>query len=190
MGKRTFFKTINKNSTVWCITVLLIAAAFLFGGFRSLGKLRNDAEAVFLKGDSVTSFDMRSDMERYCELSANLLTISGRYLDKNTAVCTEVDKYRLALNDAGGVESIIEAYDGLTKACAALTERLKAESLSETDSRFLVQNESDMKSVLLIIARQGSAYGTLANNFNQALSKFPASFIKTLGLAKQLPGFE
>lgn len=172
--------------TAVIITAILIVVSFAGGGARSLNALKSSASGVFINGANGDGMGIRRELDRRVEYSRNLLTIAERYISGDDAA-VRLDNAANALAGSKNIAGQSKTNRELTEAAAALYDRLETEELSDTDARLRESVFADLKARNNIILND--KYNEAAWAYNRKLNAFPASLIKTLRLASELPLF-
>jgi hypothetical protein len=118
-------------------------------------------------------------------VTANLLTVAGRYL--NESDLAQLEGARNQLGDWHGLNNGYSAYCTLQEKAAAVLDTLDGRSdVTDQDAKYLSGFRSQLNSAAATISR--SSYNDLAEEFNEkTLSVFPASVLGTLTGVEALP---
>ena len=174
----------RNRKTAALVLALAVAAAVLFGGWRSLSSYARRVENVFTAGAERDGLSIQGDLDQRLGLSANLQSIAGRYLSADDPLLTELTAARTALAAAKTPHEKYEANRRLTDAAAALNAVLLQTSLSEQDERYRSGQYASLLACNETISRD--PYNQQAQAFNEALEDFPASLIAKLTAIKPL----
>lgn len=148
---------------------VVIVLSVLLGSHRSLTAERAKVEAQFSL--------IAGDLQDCLDITANLLTVGGRYLEQSDLA--ELEKSRSALADWSGISNGYTAYVELQKSAAAVLEQLENCTMSDKDGQYVQGFRTDLAAEADTIARDG--YNDAAEKFNQkVLGVFPANILAKL----------
>lgn len=173
-----FFKSYTGGMVVLAIAIVL---SILGGSHRSLAAERSRVEAAFYSGADGSGYSIAADLADCLDISANLLTVAGRYLDGADLeqLRGSWNQLEAALDKRTHYYSIGNAYDGyqrLAEAAEAVLDALDGEDLTERDARYVQGFRTDLAARADTIARDG--YNDQADAFNQrVLGRFPANLL-------------
>ena len=180
-------KLLKRRSVAALIMVLMILGGTLYGGHRSLMKLRDEAEAVFYNGVDGDGLGIQNDLNERVDLAYNMVTVAKRYLPEDNEAVQKVLTARDALAAAEDPEGKNAANRQLTEACIELYEALAGKSLTEKDEEYRQQIYQDLSSRNDTISHDG--YNQVAENFNKTLQRFPANILGSLTGVEKLELF-
>ena len=161
-----FFKSYTGAMVVLAVVVLL---SVLLGSHRSLTAERSKVEEQFAP--------IAGDLEDCLGITANLLSVAGRYLPEEELAGLEESRTALAAweRGAGGYE----AYRELLTRAEEVFLRLEDCALSEKDKDYVKGFRTDLAAEADTIARDG--YNAAAEDFNnRVLGAFPANILGRL----------
>lgn len=171
-------KVLGSRKVAAAVMVLLIAAAVLFGSYRSLTGLRDRVDGAFLNGVENDGFSISADLLKRQNTAYNLVTIALHYYDEDeTAVRATLDAWA-ALGAAQSVRDKAAADWELGRSVTALHDLLSRTELSEKDEKYPDRLYDDFRSGGDRIQRDG--YNRLATEYNRTLERFPANFLSKL----------
>ncbi len=171
------------------ICLLMIVAAVIVGGRRTLPKLRNEALDLFFNGDG-TSLDLgiEHDLEQRITLAKRLVVVGGRYFDSNDALLTNISSDCSKISSSNEPNVKYKYNEELTSDCYALVAALDLVKLSNDDENYIVEIMVDMEAANQIIGH--SSYNEKANDFNKLLEEFPTNLVARLSFVKPLALFD
>ena len=162
-------KFLKSHTGAMVVLAAAVVLSVLLGSHRSLTAERAKVEAQFEP--------IAGDLQDCLDITANLLTVAGRYLD--TSELAALEGSRNMLSDWHGISSAYTAYTGLQAEAGAVLERLEGCQLSEKDAQYVRGFRADLASEADTIARDG--YNTAAETFNRTvLGAFPANVLSRL----------
>jgi len=179
-------KLLNDRRIARCITAAVILASFLGGGARTLGRMSADVAGIFYNGVNGDGMGIQRELEHRANFTQNMVTVANRYIDGDAAV-EKAAAAREDLINAGSIKLKSEKNRNLTDAAAELYERLGREKLSENDARLRESLFTEIKA--RNVRMSNDEYNKKAREFNQKLHIFPASVIRVLRFAPELPIF-
>ena len=164
-----FLKSYTGAMVVLAAVILL---AIPLGSHRSLVAERDKVEAQF---DLIAG-----DLQDCLDITANLGTVAGRYLDYEELLGL-LDS-RVALEDGLGLRDIPAAraaYEDLTAEAEEVFSALEGQALTEKDAKYVQGFRTDLAAEADTIARD--SYNDLADDYNaRVLGSFPASLLGRL----------
>ena len=162
-----FLKTHTGAMVVLAVAVVL---SVLFGSHRSLVQAREKVETERFAS-------IAEDLQDCLDITANLLTVAGRYLDQGEL--TDLTASREALAGSTGISDAYAAYQRLLGDAETVFLKLEDESLTERDADYVQGFRTDLASEQDTISRDG--YNAAAEDFNtRVLGGFPAGILGTL----------
>ena len=180
---------IIKNSRIACIVMaLLIAAGTLVGSHSSLMGMRNKAAGVFVLGARGDGIGIQGDLRERESIAYNMVTVARKYLPEENALIQNVLNARKSLDSASAVKDKSRANKELETAVRDLYDALGAMELSAQDERYPQRLYTDFRSRGDTISHD--PYNQRAAEFNEALSRFPASLLGGLTGVRPLELFE
>lgn len=175
------------------IAVAVIALSVLFGFHRSATAARAEVEALFYTGAGGSGASIQTDLEDCLGVTANLLTVAGRYLDAGELEALEGSRRELeaSLDSATHYYSIgnaAGAYRRLTQRAEAVMTALEEQPLSEKDAGYVRGFRADLDARADTIRRD--PYNQEADRFNQqVLGIFPANLLKHIAFVREAEPF-
>lgn len=164
-----FLKSYTGAMVVLAAVILL---SIPLGSHRSLVAERDKVEAQF---DLIAG-----DLQDCLDITANLGTVAGRYLDYEELLGL-LDS-RVALEDGLGLWNIPAAraaYEDLTAEAEEVFSALEGQALTEKDAKYVQGFRTDLAAEADTIARD--SYNDLADDYNaRVLGSFPASLLGRL----------
>lgn len=161
-----WFKTYTAGLVVLAAAVVL---SVLLGSHRSLADQRSKVEEQFAP--------IAGDLQDCLDITANLLTVGGRYLEQSQLAALEGS--RNMLSDWHGISNGHTAYTRLQEQAAALLDTLESCELTERDRQYVQGFRADLAAEADTIARDG--YNQAAERFNrEILGAFPANILSKL----------
>lgn len=179
---KAFFKSHTGAMVVMTAVILL---SVLLGSHRSLTAERAKVEAIFYQGDG-SGYSIAADLNECLDITANLLTVAGRYLEENALAKLEGSRNMLA--DWHGITSAHSAYDRLMEEAEAVLDELERQTLTEKDAEYVQGFRTDLAARADTIARD--PYNQAAEAFNErVLGAFPASLLGRLTFVREAEVF-
>ena len=162
-----FFRSYTGGLVVLAAVIVL---SVLLGSHRSLVQAREKVETERFAS-------IAEDLQDCLDITANLLTVAGRYLEGGDL--RPLADARTALAESGGISEAYDAYTSLTAEAEALLLALEAAPLSQRDGEYVQGFRADLAAEMDTIARDG--YNAAAEDFNQrVLGAFPANVLGRL----------
>lgn len=162
-----FFKSYTGGLVVLAAAIVL---SVLLGSHRSLVQAREKVETERFAS-------VAEDLQDCLDITANLLTVAGRYLEGGDL--RPLADARAALAESGGISEAYSAYTGLTAEAEALLLALEAAPLEERDGEYVQGFRADLAAEADTISRDG--YNAAAEDFNRrVLGAFPANILSKL----------
>ena len=162
-----FFRSYTGGLVVLAAVIVL---SVLLGSHRSLVQAREKVETERFAS-------IAEDLQDCLDITANLLTVAGRYLEGGDL--HPLADARTALAESGGISEAYDAYTSLTAEAEALLLALEAAPLSQRDGEYVQGFRADLAAEMDTIARDG--YNAAAEDFNQrVLGAFPANVLGRL----------
>ena len=172
-----FLKTHTGAMVVLAVAVVL---SVLFGSHRSLVQAREKVETERFAS-------IAEDLQDCLDITANLLTVAGRYLDGSDL--TSLADSREALADAGDIPDAHTAYVRLLGDAETVFLKLEDAPLSEKDGAYVQGFRVDLAAEADTISRDG--YNAAAEDFNaRVLGAFPASVLSRLTFVRPAETFQ
>lgn len=166
----------NKGLSI-VIMIALIIGGFWLGGYKSLSGLYSDVEKVFFTGEDGDGICIENDLSERAACAVNLVTVAKKYVGESAEV-KELSEASSALSAASGSKDIalrLSADNRLEAAMTALYISLEDSSLSEKDDAYRQRLYADFSSRADTISHD--PYNGYAQDYNETLSRFPASLI-------------
>lgn len=160
------------------VAVLLVAAllSVLLGSVRSVSSLRRQTEQAFTQGTRGDGLGISHYLESRAQLSGNLITVAGRYLDSGDARLVQLRKASDALLSAQSLPEKYQANRTLDSAFQAVVDALQDSYLSQKDAEYRTRLLADFKSRNASISYDD--YNSLAQKFNdEVLDSTPGGSI-------------
>ena len=162
-------KFLKTHTGAMVVLAVVIVLSTLLGSHRSLVQARAQVEAQFAP--------IAGDLQDCVDITANLLTVAGRYLDQGEL--TDLTAGREALAGSTGISDACTAYQRLLGDAETVFLKLEDESLTERDADYVRGFRTDLASEQDTISRDG--YNAAAEDFNtRVLGGFPAGILGTL----------
>ena len=180
-------KLLKNRKIAALLMVLMILGGSLYGGHRSLMKLRDEAEAVFYNGVEGDGLGIQNDLNERIDLAYNLVTVAKRYLSPDDEAVQKLLTARDALSSAQDPKEKNAANRQLTEASIELYEAFGGRSLTEKDEKYRQQIYQDLSSRNDTISHDG--YNQEAEDFNKTLRSFPAGILASLTGVEKLELF-
>lgn len=167
------------------VTAIVMIFSVIFGGVHSVNRLYNKVEDIFVSGESGDGVSVSKDITKNREDAKNLITIGAKYLPSD-------DLNLDLLNQATAQESkdltyLFSQNTDISAAAKGVYDALGTRSLSETDEKYRQKLFANIESRNRTMAND--AYNKTANDFNQAVSHFPASAWARLSGKNHAPMF-
>ncbi len=182
--KRSFFK---KRATACVLTALMVAVSIPLGVHCTQTRAAEQVTALFYEGTNGDGYGIQYDLEQRLGTAANLLTVAQRYLEADDPDLQALSTARENLSQAANIRDKYDANVQLSDAAATMISRLKNEALSETDSQYVTQFETDLAAAQDRIAR--SSYNQEAQAYNNSLDDFPVSWLRGIAGVEELELF-
>ena len=161
-----FFKSYTGGLVVLAVVIVL---SVLLGSHRSLVSERAKVEAQFAS--------IAGDLQDCLDITANVLTVGGRYLEEDELAGLEGS--RNMLSDWHGISSGYTAYTRLQEEASAVLDALETCALTDKDRQYVQGFRTDLAAEADTIARDG--YNAAAEQFNRkVLGAFPANILSRL----------
>lgn len=170
-------KLLENKALSILIMIVLIAGGFWLGGYRSLSGLYNDVEKIFFTGEDGDGICIENDLSERAACAVNLVTVAKKYVGESAEV-KELSDASSALSAAAGSNDIakcLTADSKLETAMTALYRSLEDAGLSEKDEAYRQRLYADFNSRGDTISHD--PYNGYAQDYNETLSRFPASLI-------------
>lgn len=169
--------------------VILIIASIPLGMVRSVQGLKNDVDDDYYYDD--TGYAVYDGVDKRIETSNSLIKVANKYVSEHTELRPLIDELEYNANKAENSyddrNSEAVANRSMTTSFDELATALKGIELDENDAKYPTTLSAEMKSHEDKIRR--SSYNTKAQEYNETISRFPVSIIKTLGIVKELEQF-
>ncbi|MGN0735692.1 MAG: LemA family protein [Anaerovoracaceae bacterium] len=178
-------KLLENKALSILIMIVLIAGGFWLGGYRSLSGLYNDVEKVFFTGEDGDGICIENDLSERAACAVNLVSVARKYVGESTEV-KELSDASAAMSAASGGNDISERLSAdkrLEAAMTALYRSLEDIGLSEKDEAYRQRLYADFSSRGDTISHD--PYNGYAQDYNETLSRFPASLIAAVTPAKE-----
>lgn len=166
-----WLKLLKNRGIAVILTIVMIAAAFPFGGYLSLHFLQADANRTFYvkKGNIVSS------LENLADRSAKLTIVGRRYLDPKQPVLNKVQVAQTHWKKAETVQEMYSSYQELTEATMELYLILGQQPLEPKEERVRTK-------WLTALEREESAllqntYNKKALAFNESIEQLPVRLL-------------
>lgn len=167
------------------VMVLMIAAASVLGGARSLHRLQQEVYTVFFDGADGDGIGVFSDIRKNRTDAYNLLGVArGAGLEQ--APLTALEQAVQAVDAAGeDPAALIRAHSSLMDAVRDVYERMGSLSLPQQDEDY---RQNLYRSILARADTMSrDEYNARAQQFNRALERFPASALRYAAGVQTLP---
>lgn len=169
----------RKRICAMLLMIVMVCTAVLFGGWRSLNKLKSETETVFYNGVSDDGYSIQGDLDMIIAQSFNLVTVAKNYFNENDATVTELLSARDALSDALTPAEKYKANMKLTETAVTLYDKFKSASgLTDIHKKLAAQDYTEILSRNSTIKNNG--YNDAARKYNSVIQEFPASVIAQL----------
>ena len=178
-------KLLENKALSILIMIVLIAGGFWLGGYRSLSGLYNDVEKIFFTGEDGDGICIENDLSERAACAVNLVTGAKKYVGESAEV-KELSDASAAMSTAAGGNNISERLSAdkrLETAMTALYRSLEDIGLSEKDEAYRQRLYADFSSRGDTISHD--PYNGYAQDYNETLSRFPASLISAVTPAKE-----
>ena len=157
-------KFLKTHTGAMVVLAVVIVLSVLLGSHRSLVQAREKVEAQFAP--------IAGDLQDCLDITANLLTVAGRYLDEGEL--GELMDSRAALAESGGITEAHAAYERLLGDAETVFLKLEDCALSGRDADYVKGFRTDLAAEQDTIARDG--YNAAADRYNErVLGGFPAA---------------
>ena len=164
-------KFLKTHTGAMVVLAVVIVLSVLLGSHRSLVQARERVEAQFAP--------IAGDLQDCLDITANLLTVAGRYLDEG-----ELGE----LAESGGITEAHAAYERLLGDAETVFLKLEDCALSGRDADYVKGFRTDLAAEQDTIARDG--YNAAADRYNErVLGGFPARVLGTLTFVRPAETF-
>ncbi len=186
-------KVLNSHRGAVAAAVIVIALSVLFGFHGSATAARADVEAQFYSGADANGYSIAADLEDCLDITANLLSVAGRYLNGEALAGLEGSRRELeaSLNADTSYNSIgnaCRAYRRLAGEAETVLSALDEQALSEKDAGYVQGFRTDLAARADTIAR--NPYNQMAEEFNQkTLGVFPANLLRHITFVREAETF-
>ena len=171
-------KFLKTHTGAMVVLAVVIVLSVLLGSHRSLVQAREKVEAQFAP--------IAGDLQDCLDITANLLTVAGRYLDEGEL--GELTDSRAALAESGGITEAHAAYERLVGDAETVFLKLEDCALSGRDADYVKGFRTDLAAEQDTIARDG--YNAAADRYNErVLGGFPARVLGTLTFVRPAETF-
>ena len=158
-------KFLKTHTGAMVVLAVVIVLSVLLGSHRSLVQAREKVEAQFAP--------IAGDLQDCLDITANLLTVAGRYLDEA---------------ESGGITEAHAAYERLLGDAETVFLKLEDCALSGRDADYVKGFRTDLAAEQDTIARDG--YNAAADRYNErVLGGFPARVLGTLTFVRPAETF-
>ena len=166
------------------IMAVLIVGGFWLGGYRSLSGLYNDVEKVFFTGEDGDGICIENDLSERAACAVNMVTVARKYMGESTEVkaLSDASSALSAAAVSNDIAKCLTADGELETAMTALYRSLEDVGLSEKDEAYRQRLYADFSSRGDTISHD--PYNGYAQDYNETLSRFPASLIAAVTPAK------
>ncbi|MDD4773187.1 MAG: LemA family protein [Eubacteriales bacterium] len=169
----------RKRITALLLMIVMIFMGILIGSRRSLERLRDETEKIFVDGVSGDGYSIQSDLDKILADSYNLYTVAKNYLSLTDPLMEELLSARQRLAESTDPSEKFNANESLLEAVTALYFKNKeAPGLTEAHAKLAAQFYTE------IVSRNGTikndGYNEAARKYNGTLKNFPVSIIMTL----------
>lgn len=181
----------KKNVIGALVMAGMILVSVPFGANRSLNRLREETRDEAYYYDS-TGYAIYEGLEKQQAAARNLITVAERYVESNPGLDPYLDEltYRAdfceKFYDPGDPKEA-ESYGLLVEAARGLSGQLEGIRLNEKDEKYPRQLIAEIESEQDKLER--SSYNDEAREFNETLTRFPASLLGELTGVKELGVF-
>lgn len=185
----TLKSTLQRKSVACLLTALIVVITVFASGGVGLAKLRAKADDAFTAGVSGDGLSIAHDLRQRLENAGNIAIVARRYRPDDASVSAMTDAgevLRRAL-DRDDRENLAEADRALAAAVEECYRALSDWGLDETDSGLVTKQYRSFLSAGDTISHDG--YNRMAEEFNNARSRFPARLIGMLTGVKPLALF-
>lgn len=173
--------------TATVLMTVMIIAAILLGGGRSLRALGRGVEDIFWNGVDGDGIGVASDIGKNRDDGYNLLSVARNYPVAGD-VLDELEDAVEHLDRAGrDIEELYQANAALTRAATTVYEELGRQALSERDETYRQSLYHNILGRNDTMRRDG--YNTAAQEFNQKLTRFPANLLRVVTFVNPAPLF-
>mgnify|MGYP002746633916 CR=1 FL=1 len=148
-------KFLKTHTGAMVVLAVVIVLSVLLGSHRSLVQAREKVEAQFAP--------IAGDLQDCLDITANLLTVAGRYLDEGEL--GELMDSRAALAESGGITEAHAAYERLLGDAETVFLKLEDCVLSGRDADYVKGFRTDLAAEQDTIARDG--YNAAADRYNE-----------------------
>lgn len=182
----------KKNVIGALVMAGMILVSVPFGASRSLNRLREETLEDAYYYDS-TGYAIYEGLDRQLGTAQNFLTLAERYVERFPELDPYIDElsYRAEFCEnfyGPGEPKEVESYRLLAEASQALYEQLEKVDLDEKDAKYPRQLIAELESEQDKLER--SSYNDDAREFNETLTRVPASLLRKLTGVKDLGVFE
>ena len=166
------------------VMVVVIVLCVLLGSHRSLTAEREKVETLFYDGADGSGYSVYTDLADCVDISANLLSVAGRYLDESQLeqLMGSRDELAASIDPDSRYYSIGNAYQGyqrLTAEAETVITALEVCDLSEKDAEYVRGFRTDLAARADTISRD--PYNEKAEEFNSdVLGAFPANLLRRI----------
>ncbi len=172
-------KFLKTHTGAMVVLAAVIVLSTLAGSHRSLVQARERVEAQFTP--------IAEDLQDCVDITANLLTVAGRYLDESELA--DLAESRETLAGSTDISDAYAAYQRLLGDAETVFLRLEDVSLSAQEADYVQGFRTDLAAEQDTISRDG--YNGLAEAFNtRVLGSFPASILGTLTFVRPADAFQ
>lgn len=173
--------------TATVLMAVMIAAAILLGGGRSLRALARDVEDIFWNGADGDGIGVASDIGKNRDDGYNLLSVARNYPLSDGALDALEDAVEHLDRAGRDIESLYQGNAALTRAATTVYEELGLQALSERDETYRQSLYHNILGRNDTMRRDG--YNTAAQSFNQKLTRFPANLLHVVTFVTPAPLF-
>lgn len=162
------------------LMIVLIAAGTWIGGYKGLNSMYSRAENVFFTGERGDGICIANDLAERSTAAVNLVTIASNYSgvqNETQAVSAASSELAAALNHSD-IAVLAEKNQKLDTAMTALYNALGESQLSAQHEKYRQSLYADFNSRSDTISHD--PYNQYAQDYNQALKGFPASFLAAI----------
>ena len=163
------------RAQAWILTLIIIVAASCFGAVKTLNRMADDVQAVFIGVDNETQTppSIAQDLRVKAGYAWNMATIAKKHLEP--LQYAPLENAITVLENSNTPRAAFEASDMVSRQAEEVQRLLEnlADMMKDTDYTAMQKCIVNMRSLDDVIARSG--YNDTAAQFNEALDRFPAN---------------
>lgn len=168
-------KILENRAVAIVLMVVLIAAGFMLGGYKSLNSLyEKNVLNIFCRGEDNDGVCIDNDLSERASDAINMAKIASKY-DNAEAEMKDAQAAAAKLQSMTDIKDKAEANKELEAAVGALFTILEGEELSPSDASYVQRLYTDFNSRNETISHD--PYNKYALEYNSIIGKFPAALI-------------